>query len=306
MSIEELSDRARALVGDVREQYYYMQSHVDALLRYLNDEASLSAHVFVLPRPTQKDVGKEVIEYHPRHVTGREAVDRAMNHFVDDKLKHEQAGVMANRLPGVLFVSDVDQKDVQARIQKINQEKDALGELIRSGPKSLTEQFLLTKAAIPYAVRKSMTRHLQAFVQGELKSVGFSVAKRSSVSKTHPRQYWLDKLDTAEEHVLGRQDMDKESWETQIEIERKTLSALPPSSLLRTKRPIRRTPIFNLYFQTGKQYSPVAHSPLIIVNDDKVKVNPMKPYTVKAVDASSETPIIPRWHLYRVADVEKA
>lgn len=304
--LTELSLPAQKLVGDVRKQYYFMQSHIDALHRYLNDNAMLSAHVFILPRPTQSDYKNEKVEYHPEHVTGREAVDRALHHFVDDKLKHDQAGVMANRLPGVLFADNVDAEEVVARVERINLEKDNLLKLIKQASSSMTEQFLLTKAAIPYAIRKSMGRHIQAFRAGELISVSFSVSKRSSVSATKERDYWLQRLENAERHVMSRRDLDNLAWQSQLEIERRALSHLSPDTLLRQERPIRRTPVANLYYHKGRgkkgnqKASQIAHSPILILNDREVKVNPMRPYSVPAKDPSTKTPIVPRWHLYEV------
>lgn len=299
----ELTEVVISNVSLVQEQYYYLLSHIDALVVYLHEEAQLYANVFVLPKPTVKDVGNNKIILDVHNVKGREAVDRALNHFTDHKLKTGQAGVMANRLPGVLHVKVTDENEVLFRIDKINLEKDKLMMLIRSAYVSMSEQFLLTKAAIPYAIRKSIGRHIHIYPQGRLSSVSFSVSKRSSMSKVMPRKHWLEKLERSRKYVMSRKDGDTTSWEDQIDIEQKVLSQLPEQAQLRIVRPLRKSPIVNLLYSDGAKASQIAHSPIIIVNDKGVKLNPMKSYSVESKAVSIKEAVIPRWHLYEAGQV---
>ena len=290
-----LDEVGQKKVSKIREQYYYMVSHIDALVRYFHEESYMDADIFVLPKPVVNDVGKAIASFVVQHKKGQEAVQRALHHFTDDKLKVEQAGVMANRLPGVLHVQCNNPSDVIARIAKINHEKDILMGMIKTSSACSTEQFLLTKAAVPYAIRKAIGRHMYVFNQGELKSVGFSVSKRSSMSKSYKRDYWLEKLDKSEK--FSAQQTDAETWADQIEKERKLLSGLAPTAMLRIVRPIRKTPIVNLLYEDDRKYSPIAHSPIIVLNDRGLKVNPMKNYIVGATGDDQTATIIPRWHL---------
>lgn len=296
----DLSPAVLNSVSVVREQYYYLLSHIDALVQFFIEEAQLKADVFVLPNPNVNDVGSAMASFSVQQVKGQEAVSRALDHFADHKLKFLQAGVMANRLPGVLHVSGISQSEVVARITKVNAEKDKLMGLIRSCSSSMTEQFLLTKAAIPYAIRKSIGRHIHVYEQGQLKSVSFSVSKRSSTSKVQPRQQWLEKLERSRKYVMSLQDSDVSSWNDQIDIEEKALNQLPESAMLRIVRPLRKSPIINLVYEDGKKASQIAHSPIVVLNDVHVKVNPMKSYHVEAVASiNNKEAVVPRWHLYR-------
>ena len=281
----------------IRQQYYYLVSHIDSLMAFLHEYTQLNAEVFVLPKPNVSDVGKEIAHFDVQHVKGIEAVSRALHHFADDKLKVDQAGVMANRMPGVIKVSTEQPDELVKRIARINEEKDTLMNMIRTGANSSTDQFLLTKSAIPYGIRKAIGRHIYVYEQDSLKSLSFSVSKRSSMSKVQNRDFWLKKLEASQKYTPPsiRQD----GFDIQIEIERKVLSSLPETALLRTVRPIRRTPIMNILYQTGQKASQVAHSPVFVVNDSEVKVNPMKSYNIKAVDEDRTEPLIARWHLYQ-------
>jgi len=282
----------------IRQQYYYLVSHIDSLMAFLHEYTQLNAEVFVLPKPNVSDVGKEIAHFDVQHVKGIEAVSRALHHFADDKLKVDQAGVMANRMPGVIKVSTEQPDELVKRIARINEEKDTLMKMIRTGANSSTDQFLLTKSAIPYGIRKAIGRHIYVYEQDSLKSLSFSVTPRSSMSKIQNRDFWINKLESSQKYTpLSKRGAD---FDAQIEIEHKVLSALPPTAQLRTVRPIRRTPIMNILYQDSKKASQIAHSPVFVINDAKVKVNEMQSYTVKALDESKTEPVIARWHLYQV------
>ncbi len=283
----------------IREDYFALLSHIDSLNLVLRGQQMLQATVYMLDVGKVQDVGIQHINLVPGIISGRQAFERGLLHYSDHHLVDEQAGVMAKRLPGVIQLRVDDQQEICDRVNIINQRKDSLMQLIRDVSPDKDVQFEVMKQAIPMGIRKAIGRHIHVIPKGELKRLGFSFSNRVSMSKKARRDDWLRKLDNSEKYARGH--IDATSWSQQIEIERKALSALPPSAILRQERPIRKTPIANVYFRNKRKTTFVAHSPILVL-DDNVELVGFREYRGDASGKRSLTKelIIPRLHLYLV------
>lgn len=291
------------LIQEIKSEYYYLLEHIDALRNHIYTDCEVNADVFWMPTYIDEDVGKKTITLDARHIQGSEAVARAMDHFSEYRLtQSKQSGVMARRLPGVLHVKSTNQDDIISRVKAINLIKDKITSLIRDHSKSKDDQFELTKNAIPLAIRKAIGRHIPIFEESSLKRIGFSFSSKSSFSKTEPRDFWLKKLYKTRMNV--RNKINVQEWMIQLDIEEQSLNHLPSNAMLRIKRPIRKSPIANVLLLTGHKTTLMAHSPIISVNNN-VTIKPFSTYTgnVTGPNKRTEQPIVPRWHLYLVNDI---
>ncbi|OUX87121.1 MAG: hypothetical protein CBB95_09845 [Alteromonas sp. TMED35] len=283
----------------IREDYFALLSHIDSLNLVLRGQQMLHATVYMLDVGKVQDVGIQHINLAPDVVTGRQAFERGLLHYSDHHLVDEQAGVMAKRLPGVIQLRVDDQQEICDRVNIINQRKDSLMQLVRDVSPDKDVQFEVMKQAIPMGIRKAIGRHIHVIPKDELKRLSFSFSNRVSMSKKASRDEWLKKLDNSEKYA--RSQLDSTAWSEQIDIERKALSTLPPSALLRQERPIRKTPIANVYFHRRRKTTFVAHSPILVL-DDNVELGGFRMYQGDSSGKRSakKEPVVPRLHLYWV------
>lgn len=285
-------------ISKVRINYYHLLSHIESLIGYLKKHTDMQATVFQLPILTPDDVGQSNMHIPLTVRVGDPALDLALNHFTEHTLKDNQAGVTANRLPGVINVKTQQPMAVIERINRINTLKDEFSVLIRSYSKSEDEQFLLTKEAIPFAVRKAICRHIHAIQQQEIKSVRFSLSGRTSMSKTYKREYWIKKLEKSRQAKSGK--INPDDWNDLIDIEVERLNRLPESTLLRIERPLKKAPIVNVRLLNGTKTTIIAHSPVLIFNGEGL-IKPLADYEGRSTSGGNDkAPIIPRLHLYEV------
>ena len=293
--IEDMAIDA-SVVQKIKQEYFHLLDHVDSLVSCLHSQKSLRAIVFTLPVGQSQDVGLGHINIKPQRVEGRQAIEQALMHYSDFRIHQNQAGVMAKRLPGALWVKTNNECEITDRIRIINQKKDEFMQLVQSISPYPDQQFEAMKDAVPMIIRKAVGRHIPCYNTGALERIRFSMSKRVSMSKTQPRSYWLEKLEKSRNYVMRQAD--SESWAKQIDIEQKALSSLPESALLRVERPIRKVPIANIYTTNSTKTTLVAHSPIILFDDD-VSIGPFRQYTGSAAgEVETKEPIIPRWHLY--------
>ena len=109
---------SRPIVNAIKLEYANLRDHINLLRELIYQESRTDAEVYVLPVPTQSDVGKEWMDYSiTETLVGQLAVEKTLMHYGQNILRHEQAGVMSHRLPGVIWVNQVDEPDILSRIR---------------------------------------------------------------------------------------------------------------------------------------------------------------------------------------------
>jgi hypothetical protein len=297
----EIYQKLGHVIDQYQEDYYYLMSHIDAFTRFLDEECNLTSTVWVLPVSTTEDIGIKHIDIIPEEIVGIQATNRAIDHLSDHRLKHKQSGLFAKRLPGVIKVKTKQKKDFLMRVQRINEIKDNLERYLIEKVPNIDDRFVVTKAAVPYAIRKAISRHIHVIDDDTLRSIGLSISTRTSMSAIQDRDAWIKKLKRSKAYKANQVNGDE--WVRMVEVEEKRLAKLSQTAKLRTIRPLRKAPIMNIYYHGGKKGTIIAHSPLFVLNEE-VKVNSFRPYTGNAKDKNIREPIIPRWHLYEVKGIQ--
>ena len=292
---------SRPIVNAIKLEYANLRDHINLLRELINQESRTDAEVYVLPVPTQSDVGKEWMDYSiTETLVGQLAVEKTLIHYGQNILRHEQAGVMSHRLPGVIWVNQVDEPDILSRIRKINHIKDDIKRLINEYSDSAFAQFTAMKSAAPYAVRKSISRHIHAFPADSVTNVGYSISNRVATSKSLPRDKWIAKLESAKLNITQTGELNIKDWEDMYDREISILSSLANTTYLRIHRPLRKAPIVNIKMSDGKKTTQIAHSPIVLINHSKasVRYRPFKAIAQQVQSVVKKTPVIPRMHLY--------
>ncbi len=285
-------------VAIVRREYWHLVEHIKLLIDCLKMGAVTKAQLYALPYGELDDVGVDKVMIDVSPLSGDAAFEKALLHLLDFELRHEnQAGVMAQRLPGVICIRHPDEDELRRRVAEINRLKKAFERTILQLANHTNTRFELVSNAVPNLIRKAFTRQIMIGEPGYAR-IGFSWVRLHSQSKAQNKQFWIDKLEQAKS--ANKNSAAHEDWVKAIDIENRQLMNANDAELFRIRRPLRITPMMNIRDENKKsrQTTKIAHSPIWFINQD-VTIGELGPYIGQA-KADALAPVVERLHLYKV------
>lgn len=282
----------------VRRDYFHILEHINLLVDCLKVGTVSKAEVFALPYGELDDVGADEVMIKVSRLSGEDAFNKALSHLLDFELRHEnQAGVMAQRLPGVICIQHPDENDVRTRVVEINRLKKVFEQTILQLANHTDTRFELVSTAVPNLIRKAFTRNIMVG-KPSYSRIGFSWVRLYSQSKADTKENWVKKIELAK--GAKKNSVDHDDWVKAIEMEKQQLMKANDAEMFRTIRPLRVTPMMNIRDEdtARKQTTKIAHSPIWFINQD-VTIGELNTYMGQA-KADAAAPVVERLHLYKV------
>ena len=283
---------------DLREDYLFMMANIKLLTEELSELTPENCVCFSLPTLSKEDLGDEPHKIPVETHTGKHALNMAIEHLSQHKLKENVPGVFAPRLPGaiVLTMEESTARLIKSRINKINDLKVKLAESIKLLSPYTDVRFEIISQVLPNLIKKTALRKI-LLAPEQCHRVGFTWKRFYSVRKKSPKG-WDKYLEKA--IVTGKHKGPE--WEQAIEIERQVLRNNNDASFFVSRRPIRITPAMNINMNNSKATTVVAHSPLWIINQTP-SIRGLKTFDTNApkrkINERDEQLLLPRLHLYR-------
>lgn len=269
---DEFSDRLAELEHAVGE----LKSHLGAA-------EPISARVFELPRLTRDQEEEPVTFVEPSAVNGPAAFTLGSAAFSDWYGVEGYSTKAVHRLPGVLSYRIADPATILAAVDRCNQLKQAIKELVpRLGNRD--DRFELIHARHRMLILLQLTRQITALAcPPAIRSATFTWGFKTEIYKLS-----LDEACRVLETYRKRPGLRSEDgmpWEQRVNQEIVRLRSLPASAELRHRRPLKVRPLVNVRYilsaeeKTAREQAlargervsqPVklyeGHTPLIILN----------------------------------------
>ncbi|CAK9884932.1 MAG: DNA replication terminus site-binding protein [Candidatus Erwinia impunctatus] len=272
----------------------------------------LSARVFIMPDIIKGEEHEAITTIDVEKKIGNEALELALQHYKRLFIHHQSEKIStkaAVRLPGIvcLQVSEQQRITLQKSVDDINQLKAKLATIVTFDSGVTREQrFEFVHRQLHGLLTLNAYRTIPLLRLPDTVRFGWA---NKHIIKTVTASDILNRIDKSLASDRTNAGFSKDAWHRQLNDERTLIEALPTTSVLKIRRPVKVQPIARIwYHDTQKQSQLACSSPVLVLCDEHQQIPEIG--ELANYDANNIThrykpaanlyhPLIPRMHLYQ-------
>lgn len=264
-------------MGYIKQQYEIINERIGVLTALLQRLPVSQALVAPLPKTPRGLEDEPIMEIPVNPLSERAAVLAAIECYRDFHIHPTWSQKVARRTVGAIWfrpaeIKKNDTNSLRSNIDAINNAKSAIETHITSQYSTRSERFEALRAECPAVMTMHLYRQVRLFLDQSVRTVQFSWSRKDTL------------LPGNKAELISRveQELENASPEYAVPLEqlRERLASAPPDAL-RTRRPARVQPVANLRLDSRHTKTVTAPMPLLFVQNEPIKINPIRPFDGK-------------------------